>query len=92
MKMKLQRSKDTFCDYLLAKMWQSFLNNSSYDETCDFDLIKNLNSVSDFMHYLRQFYSITETDLKQFGIKSDRDIQAQLTYVYRNLIDNGVDF
>lgn len=92
MKLKLQRSKDTFCDYLLAKMWQSFLTNSSHDETCDFDLIKNLNSVGDFMRYLKQFYSITDTDLKQFGIKSDRDMQAQLTYAYRNLIDNGVDF
>lgn len=92
MKLKLQRSKDTFCDYLLAKMWQSFLANSTYDETCDFDLIKNLNSVGDFMRHLKQFYSITDTDLKQFGIKSDRDMQTQLTYAYRNLIDNGVDF
>lgn len=92
MKIKLQRSKDTFCDYLLANMWQSFLAHSSYDETCDFDLIKNLNSVGDFMRHLKQFYSITDTDLMQFGIKNDRDMQTQLTYAYRNLIDNGVDF
>ena len=92
MKMTLQRSKDTFCDYLLAKMWQSFLTNSQYDETCDFDLIKNLNSVVNFMRHLRQLYSMTDSDLKQFGIKNAHDMQLQLTYAYRNLIDNGVDF
>lgn len=92
MKMKLQRSKDTFCDYLLTKMWKSFLTDSSHNEARNFDLIKNLNLVSNFMHHLKQYYSITDTDLEQFGIKSDRDMQMQLTYAYRNLIDNGVDF
>ena len=92
MKMKLQRSKDTFCDYLLAKMWKSFLADSSYNEARNFDLIKNLNLVSNFMRHLKQYYSITDTDLKQFGIKSNRDMQAQLTYAYCNLIDNNVDF
>lgn len=90
--MTLQRSKDTFCDYLLAKMWKSFLTNSQYDETCDFDLIKNLNSVVDFMRHLSQVYSMTDIDLKQFGIKNAHDMQLRLTYAYRNLIDNGVDF
>ena len=95
MEIKIQQSKDTFCDYLLIKLWQSFLltqgwklNSSSRGE----ELINHTEVVQDFMKHLESIDSKTTTDLAQFGIKNSTMMTRYLKQAYANLLSNHVDF
>lgn len=73
MEIKIQQSKDTFCDYLLIKLWQSFLLTQGWEldsSDCGEELINHAKVVQDFMKYLETIDSKTTTDLAQFGIKN----------------------
>ena len=95
MEIKIQQSKDTFCDYLLIKLWQSFLltqgwklDSSSRGE----ELINHTEVVQDFMKHLESIDSKTTTDLAQFGIKNSTMMIRYLKQAYANLLSNHVDF
>lgn len=90
---KIQHSKDQFCDFLLAKMWQTWLKENGYDTERDFDLLdQDKQLVTDFAHYLEKISSTSASKLEQFGIKSVDNLQEQLKQSYRNLVDNDIDF
>lgn len=95
MEIKIQQSKDTFCDYLLIKLWQSFsltqgweLDSSDRGE----ELIDHVKAVQDFMKHLEAIDSKTTTDLAQFGIKNSTMMTRYLKQAYANLLSNHVDF
>ena len=95
MEIKIQQSKDTFCDYLLIKLWQSFLltqiwelDSSGRGER----LINHTKVVQDFMKHLESIDSKTTTDLAQFGIKNSTMMTRYLKQAYANLLSNHVDF
>lgn len=95
MEIKIQQSKDTFCDYLLIKLWQSFLltqgwklDSSSRGE----ELINHTEVVQDFIKHLESIDSKTTTDLVQFGIKNSTMMIRYLKQAYANLLSNHVDF
>lgn len=92
---KIQQSKDTFCDYLLIKLWQSFLLTQGWE--LDFsgygeELINHAEAVQDFMKHLEAIDSKTTTDLAQFGIKNSTMMTRHLKQAYANLLSNHVDF
>lgn len=92
---KIQQSKDTFCDYLLIKLWQSFLLTQSWKlDSGDRgeELIKHTKAVQDFMKHLESIDSKTTTDLAQFGIKNSTMMIRYLNQAYANLLSNHVDF
>lgn len=89
---RIQQSKDAFCDFLLAKLWLSFLKKTNLNTDEDHDLIDNLQVVTDFTQYLEHLCSATDTDLMQFGIKSNKVMQKQLKSAYENLVNSGIEF
>lgn len=95
MEIKIQQSKDTFCDYLLIKLWQSFLLTQSWElDSSDRgeELINHAKAVQDFMKHLEAIDSKTTTDLAQFGIKNSTMMTRYLKQAYANLLSNHVDF
>lgn len=95
MEIKIQQSKDTFCDYLLIKLWQSFLLTQGWKlDSSDRgeELINHAKVVQDFMKYLETIDSKTTTDLAQFGIKNSTVMAKYLKQAYANLLSNHVDF
>ena len=95
MEIKIQQSKDTFCDYLLIKLWQSFLLAQSWEldsSSRGEELINHTKVVQDFMKYLESMHSKTTTDLAQFGIKNSTMMTRYLKQAYANLLSNHVDF
>ena len=95
MEIKIQQSKDTFCDYLLIKLWQSFLLTQSWDldsSSRGEELINHTKLVQDFIKYLESINSKTTTDLAQFGIKNSTMMTRYLKQAYANLLSNHVDF
>lgn len=95
MEIKIQQSKDTFCDYLLIKLWQSFLLAQAWElDSSDRGekLINHAKVVQDFMKYLETIDSKTTTDLAQFGIKNSTMMTRYLKQAYANLLSNHVDF
>ena len=90
---KIQHSKDQFCDFLLAKMWQTWLKENGYDTERDFDLLdQDKQRVTEFAHYLEKAFSTSASELEQFGIKSVDDLYNQLKQSYCNLVNNDIDF
>lgn len=92
---KIQQSKDTFCDYLLIKLWQSFLLAQAWKlDSGDRGerLIDHTEAVQDFMKHLESIDSKTTTDLAQFGIKNSTMMTRYLKQAYANLLSNHVDF
>lgn len=95
MEIKIQQSKDTFCDYLLIKLWQSFLLAQAWKlDSSDRgeELINHTKAVQDFMKHLESIDSRTTTDLAQFGIKNSTVMAKYLKQAYANLLSNHVDF
>lgn len=95
MEIKIQQSKDTFCDYLLIKLWQSFLLTQSWElDSSDRgkELINHTKVVQDFMKHLESIDSKTTTDLAQFGVKNSTMMTRYLKQAYANLLSNHVDF
>lgn len=95
MEIKIQQSKDTFCDYLLIKLWQSFLLTQSWEldsSSRGEELINHTKLVQDFMKHLESIDSKTTTDLAQFGIKNSTMMTRYLKQAYANLLSNHVDF
>lgn len=95
MEIKIQQSKDTFCDYLLIKLWQSFLLTQGWELDSNDrgeELINHAKAVQDFMKYLESIDSKTTTDLAQFGIKNSTMMTRYLRQAYANLLSNHVDF
>ena len=95
MEIKIQQSKDTFCDYLLIKLWQSFLLTQGWKLDSDDrggELINHTKVVQDFMKHLEAIDSKTTTDLAQFGIKNSTMMTRYLKQAYANLLSNHVDF
>lgn len=95
MEIKIQQSKDTFCDYLLIKLWQSFLLTQSWEldsSNHGEELINHAKVVQDFMKHLESINSKTTTDLAQFGIKNSTMMTRYLKQAYANLLSNHVDF
>lgn len=95
MEIKIQQSKDTFCDYLLIKLWQSFLLTQGWKlDSSDRGekLINHAKAVQDFMKHLESIDSKTTTDLAQFGIKNSTMMIRYLKQAYANLLSNHVDF
>ena len=95
MEIKIQQSKDTFCDYLLIKLWQSFLLTQSWELDSNDrgeELINHTKLVQDFMKHLESIDSKTTTDLAQFGIKNSTMMTRYLKQAYANLLSNHVDF
>lgn len=95
MEIKIQQSKDTFCDYLLIKLWQSFLLTQSWEldsSSRGEELINHTEVVQDFMKHLESIDSKTTTDLAQFGIKNSTMMTRYLKQAYANLLSNHVDF
>ena len=95
MEIKIQQSKDTFCDYLLIKLWQSFLLTQSWEldsSSRGEELINHAQAVQDFMKHLESIDSKTTTDLAQFGIKNSTMMTRYLKQAYANLLSNHVDF
>lgn len=90
---KIQHSKDAFCDFLLTRLWQNWLTQNGHDIDRDFDLIsENLDYVKDFMHYLEYISLSYDHELSQFGIKTPEDLQKQLKQSYENLTSNDIEF
>lgn len=92
---KIQQSKDTFCDYLLIKLWQSFLSTQAWElDSGDRgeELINHTKAVRDFMKHLESIDSKTTTDLAQFGVKNSTMMARYLKQAYANLLSNHVDF
>lgn len=90
---KIQHSKDLFCDFLLAKLWQTWLNENGYETERDFDMLdQDKQRITDFAHYLEKISSTSASELEQFGIKNVDDLQNQLKQSYRNLVNNDIDF
>ena len=95
MEIKIQQSKDTFCDYLLIKLWQSFLLTQSWELDSNGrgeELINHAEAVRDFMKHLESIDSKTTTDLAQFGVKNSTMMTRYLKQAYDNLLSNHVDF
>ena len=95
MEIKIQQSKDTFCDYLLIKLWQSFLLAQGWElDSSDRgeELINHTKVVQDFMKHLESIDSKTTTDLAQFGVKNSTMMTRYLKQAYANLLSNHVDF
>ena len=95
MEIKIQQSKDTFCDYLLIKLWQSFLSTQAWElDSGDrgAELINHTKVVQDFMKYLESMHSKTTADLAQFGVKNSTMMTRYLKQAYANLLSNHVDF
>lgn len=95
MEIKIQQSKDTFCDYLLIKLWQSFLLTQSWEldsSNRGEELINHAKAVQDFMKHLESIDSKTTTDLAQFGVKNSTMMTRYLKQAYANLLSNHVDF
>lgn len=95
MEIKIQQSKDTFCDYLLIKLWQSFLLTQSWEldsSNRGEELINHTEVVQDFMKHLEAIDSKTTTDLAQFGVKNSTMMTRYLKQAYANLLSNHVDF
>ena len=95
MEIKIQQSKDTFCDYLLIKLWQSFLLTQSWEldsSSRGEELINHAKAIQDFMKHLESIDSKTTTDLAQFGIKNSTMMTRYLKQAYANLLSNHVDF
>lgn len=89
---KLQHSKDLFCDFLLAKMWQGWLKKNNFDTDRDYDLISNRDHISQFYQDLINKLTINQNEFEQFSIKSVDDLQKQLRQSYYNLMDNDIDY
>ena len=89
---KLQHSKDLFCDFLLAKMWQGWLKKNKLDIDRDYDLISNRDNISQFYQDLINKLTISQNEFEQFSIKSVDDLQKQLRQSYYNLMDNDIDY
>ena len=89
---KLQHSKDLFCDFLLAKMWQGWLKENNFDTDRDYDLISNRDNISQFYQDLINKLTINQNEFEQFSIKSVDDLQKQLRQSYYNLMDNDIDY
>lgn len=81
----MQESKDTLCDFLLVRMWRSWLDQKMYDVDQDYDLIDNENYVSNFIEYLYYSLAITKSDLKQFEINDVSDMQHTLRMAFDNI-------
>lgn len=95
MEIKIQQSKDTFCDYLLIKLWQSFLLTQGWKlDSSDRgeELINHVKAVQDFMKHLESIDSKTTTDLAQFGVKNSTMMTRYLKQAYADLLSNHVDF
>ena len=95
MEIKIQQSKDTFCDYLLIKLWQSFLLTQNWKLDSSGrgkELINHTKVVQDFMKHLETIDSKTTTDLAQFGVKNSTMMTRYLKQAYANLLSNHVDF
>lgn len=86
MMINVPQSKDMFCDFLIAHIWQKFLKDSAYDYSNDYDLLEDLNIVQKFYTYLGA------KQLKQFNINSALDLQKFVKQVYHNLTNSGIDF
>ena len=89
---KLQHSKDLFCDFLLAKMWQGWLKENKLDTDRDYDLISNRDHINQFYQNLINKLTISQKEFEQFSIKSVDDLQKQLRQSYYNLMDNDIDY
>lgn len=84
MNIKINRSKDTFCDYLLIKLWEDYITKDNLEP--DLNKIKNTTLVDNFMLCLNQ------DELAQFGIKTIENMQNYLSLAYQNLQSNDVKF
>ena len=92
-KLTLTRWDSKFCDFLLAKLWQTWIKENGYDTERDFDLLdQDKQRVTDFAHYLEKISSIDSDAWKQFGIQNVDDLQNQLKQSYRNLVNNDINF
>lgn len=91
---KIQQSKDAFCDYLLVKSWQNYLRQMDLEIGTDkgYNLTERINIINDFMKNIEYLYSTNVTDLAQFGIKSSTTMQQYLQQAYKNLQNNHVSF
>lgn len=92
---KIQQSKDTFCDYLLIKLWQNFLSKQGWEPNSSNHgegLINYTKTVRAFMNHLESSHSKTTTDLAQFGVKNSTVMAKYLKQAYANLLSNYVDF
>lgn len=86
---KMQHSKDMFCDYLLAKLWQHFLIINHYDIDQDYDLItKHPEYVHNFIKFIKEITESSDDNLMQFNLNTTKNMTKQLVHAYQNLINN----
>lgn len=86
MVINVPQSKDAFCDFLLARMWQTFLDEVGADSNADYDL-------TDDDECIDAFYRLFGKDkLKQFNINSKEDLQQYLKLAYHNLDNSDIIF
>lgn len=93
-KFRIQHSKDAMCDFMLAKLWQGYLQHFYGDQiTSDYDTIENSpDIVNNFMIYLENLSNTNDQELAQFGIKDPSDLAKILKQAYHNLQNSDINF
>lgn len=89
--MIINTSKALYCDFLLVKLWQSYLISLGFNPKQD--LLDYSGIVSNFPDYLEKTLGISSRYiLEQFGINSNKDLQVVLKNSYKILRDKEVVF
>lgn len=93
-KFRIQHSKDAMCDFMLAKLWQGYLQHFYGDQIAsDYDTIENSPEiVNNFMIYLENLSNTNDQELAQFGIKDPADLAKILKQAYHNLQNSDINF
>ena len=90
---KIQHSKDSLCDFLLAKLWQTYLlNNEPEKADLDYDTIDDLEIITNFVTNVEHTLSSTDTDLAQFGINDPQKMQQILKQAYHTLTSEHISY
>lgn len=90
---KIQYSKDMLCDYLLAKLWQHFLNINHYNIDQDYDLItKRPDYIHGFINFIKKITKLSDDNLTKFNLSTTENMTKQLTHAYQNLVNNNFTF
>lgn len=88
---KIQHSKDTFCDYLLVHAWRDFFDVRGLGfAKNDAEHYIELHRMTEFAKFLADDGDKPFERLQLFGIKNDNDLMQILRQAYDNLREQGL--
>ena len=90
--LRIPKSKDLMCGYLLVKIFDHWLNRHGYSTNNDNDLAHNARIVKSFITETIQDNAFSWNELGQFGINNVEKLQKTLLQAFRNLANNGFEF